>query len=174
MKKFFKDVWKEFKNKGETIGLIFCVIGFIILIVTGAWNLSKSLELLGVSLGLLSLGLAMISLGMSDKSDIRYTEILTRLDKNVSKVLEYYPSDKIDIPHGSSKDVVIKAPIAEAFVKGYVPEVTIKPEYSIEISKIKAQARLDADTMKVGYVRGELYQIEDGSWAIHWGGKYQL
>lgn len=37
-----------------------------------------------------------------------------------------------------------------------------------------AQKRLDEDTQRAGYVRGELYQRDDGSWAIHWGGKYPL
>lgn len=41
-------------------------------------------------------------------------------------------------------------------------------------SKAAAQKRLDEDTKRVGYVRGELYQLEDGSWGIHWGGKYPL
>ena len=51
------------------------------------------------------------------------------------------------------------------------PEVLIKPD---KTSKEKAQARLDADTKKVGFVRGEIFEKEDGSWAIHWGGKYPL
>ncbi len=41
-------------------------------------------------------------------------------------------------------------------------------------SKAAAQKRLDEDTQKVGYVRGEIYQLQDGSWGIHWGGKYPL
>jgi tetrahydromethanopterin S-methyltransferase subunit G len=41
-------------------------------------------------------------------------------------------------------------------------------------SKEAAQDRLDNETKKVGYVRGELYQLPDGSWGIHWGGKYRL
>ena len=44
----------------------------------------------------------------------------------------------------------------------------------ISRSKAAAQKRLDEDTKRVGYVRGELYQLEDGSWGIHWGGKYPL
>jgi len=41
-------------------------------------------------------------------------------------------------------------------------------------SKAAAQKRLDEDTKRVGYVRGETYQLEDSSWGIHWGGKYPL
>jgi hypothetical protein len=43
-----------------------------------------------------------------------------------------------------------------------------------EQSRIEAQKRLDEDTKTVGFVRGEVYQLEDGTWAIHWGGKYPL
>lgn len=41
-------------------------------------------------------------------------------------------------------------------------------------SQAAAQKRLDEDTRRVGYVRGEIYQLDDGSWGIHWGGKYPL
>ncbi len=41
-------------------------------------------------------------------------------------------------------------------------------------SKVAAQKRLDEDTKRVGYVRGELYLVKDGNWGIHWGGKYPL
>jgi len=44
----------------------------------------------------------------------------------------------------------------------------------VKRSKAAAQKRLDEDTKRVGYVRGEVYQLEDGSWGIHWGGKYPL
>ena len=40
--------------------------------------------------------------------------------------------------------------------------------------KIAAQRRLDEDTKRVGYVRGEVFQTEGGRWAIHWGGRYPL
>ena len=42
------------------------------------------------------------------------------------------------------------------------------------VSKAAAQKRLDKDTKKVGYVRGEVYQLDDGGWGIAWGGKYPL
>ncbi len=41
-------------------------------------------------------------------------------------------------------------------------------------SRAAAQRRLDEDTKRVGYVRGEIYQLEDGNWGIHWGGEYPL
>ena len=37
-----------------------------------------------------------------------------------------------------------------------------------EASKIRAQARLDDDTKKFGYQRGELIRHPDGRWAINW------
>lgn len=40
--------------------------------------------------------------------------------------------------------------------------------------KEAAQKRLDDDTKRVGYVRGELYEAQKGKWAIHWGGKYTI
>lgn len=55
-----------------------------------------------------------------------------------------------------------------------VYEPTIKSDESrlskeeIENSKRKAQKRLDEDTKKVGYQRGELYQLTDGSYGIKW------
>lgn len=41
-------------------------------------------------------------------------------------------------------------------------------------SKVATQKRLDEDTKKVGYVRGEIYEMDDGKWGIHWGGEYPL
>jgi hypothetical protein len=35
-------------------------------------------------------------------------------------------------------------------------------------TKDEAQKRLDEDTQRAGYVRGELYQTKDGNWGINW------
>lgn len=43
-----------------------------------------------------------------------------------------------------------------------------------EKSRQRAQRRLEEDIARVGYQRGELRQLDDGSWAISWGGKYPL
>lgn len=45
----------------------------------------------------------------------------------------------------------------------------ILSEEEIEESRQKAQKRLDADTEKVGYIRGKLYQLKDGRYGIEWG-----
>lgn len=92
---------------------------------------------------------------------------------NLTRVLSYYePSeDKLEFPPDLSKNVVIEPPPATASAEVVAPKVeTLTPE----ASRAKAQARLDADTKKVGYVRGELFQKENESWGIHWGGKYPL
>jgi hypothetical protein len=55
------------------------------------------------------------------------------------------------------------------------PSAQIAVKELLEVqSKEAAQRRLDEDTKRVGYVRGELFQNMDGSWSIHWGGKYPL
>ncbi|MFC2018251.1 hypothetical protein ACFLTQ_02990 [Chloroflexota bacterium] len=129
---------------------------------------------MGVALALFSLAMAFLSLYFSHQSDAKYTENLTRIDANVAK-LEYYQSeDSLDIPDGIPQ-VVITPPTVHPKITGYPPDVSIKlsPE-NAEISKVKAQARLDADKARVGYVRGELYRKDDDSWAISWGGKYPL
>jgi len=166
--------WNQIKIRLEPCGVVSFIVGFILLLVAllATTDTGSQINLLGISLALFSVGLGLVAIGMSARSDIRYTETLSRIDVNVTKVLESYePSeDKLDFPPGLSKNVVIKPPPATAYadVAGRV-EVTTP-----ELSKVKAQARLDADTKKVGYVRGELFQKEDGSWGIHWGGKYPL
>jgi len=80
----------------------------------------------------------------------------------------YVPSDRIEL---TSRDPILNAPTAGATVEAQVPIVAaLTPEES----KAKAQARLNADTKRVGFVRGELFQKADRSWAISWGGKYPL
>lgn len=66
-------------------------------------------------------------------------------------------------------------PSAEAFgtptVMVGAPKLS---EEEIERSRQVAQRRLDEDTKRVGYQRGELFRRDDGVWAIRWGGKYPL
>ena len=88
---------------------------------------------------------------MATKSDKLYTEVLERIDSNMKKV-----------PHILADKVT---PQAQQLVllnetKAYTKEA--------------AQTRLDEDTKRVGYVRGELYEVEKNKWAIHWGGKYPI
>lgn len=167
--------WNQIKIRLEPVGFIILVIGIAVLLVAVIAPIKTDLQinLLGISLALSSVGLGLVAIGISAKSDIRHTEILSRMDANLTRVLDYYePSeDKLEFPPDLSKNVVIKPPPATAYADVAAPRVEVTTP---ELSRAKAQARLDADTKKVGYVRGELFQKEDGSWAIHWGGKYPL
>ena len=106
---------------------------------------------MGASLGLLSVGLGFIAVGMTAKSDKRYIELLERVDRNVAR-----------LPLMLKGDVL--TPSGHLLAK----------EMLGEQSRIAAQKRLDEDTKRVEYVRGELYQLDNGSWGIHWGGKHPL
>jgi hypothetical protein len=166
--------WSQIKIRLEPLGFVAFILGVLVLLAVFIAPISTDLQinLLGISLALFSVGLGLIAVGISAKSDIRYTEILSRIDTNLTKVLEFYkPSeDELEFPPGSSRNVVIKPPIATAYA-----DVAARVEVTTpELSKAQAQARLDADTRKVGYRRGELFQKEDGSWGIRWGGKHPL
>lgn len=161
MGKFLNKLWHQIKTRGEDIGITFFVLGFLVVILfAGLIFASVSIEanlfstLLFVGLALISVGLGFTSVGMSAKSDKRQTDLLERLDKNVTMLPLLFKGD-------------ILTPSGQRAVKAV-------EELRKEQSKEAAQRRLDEDTRKVGYVRGELFQNEDGSWSIHWGGKYPL
>jgi len=136
------------------IGGVFLIFGAGLLIwqfVLVLYGLRTETGLLTLSLGLLSVGLGFIAIGMSSEADKRHTDLLKRIDTNVS----LWPT----------------------LVKGDVlrpPGQPAAKEALGEQSRVKAQNRLDEDAKTVGFVRGEVYQLEDGTWAIHWGGKYRL
>ena len=154
MSNFLKKQWREMKDKGENVGIIFFILGFLLLVIIFALLLSgKRTEIgfLAISIGLISVGLGFTAIGMSAKSDKRHTELLERLDKNIALLPTLFKNDILTLPGQLlAKEMLSKQ------------------------SKEAAQKRLDEDTQRVGYVRGEVYQLEDGSWAIHWGGKYPL
>lgn len=166
--------WSQIRIRLEPLGFVAFIAGIVVLLVALFAPIETDLQinLLGISLALFSVGLGLAAIGISAKSDIRYTEILSRIDANLTRVLEFYdPSeDELEFPPDLSKSVVIRPPAAAARAEVVAPKVEVTPE----LSKARAQARLDADTRKVGYRRGELFQKEDGSWGIHWGGKYPL
>jgi hypothetical protein len=166
-------LWDQIKTRLEPVGVVFLILGVGVLLGAAFAPIDPGLRttLLGISLALFSVGLGFMAVGISTVSDIKYTEILLRLDRNVTKALEFLPGvDRFDFPPTSPRNVVITPPPATAYadVGGRVEVTTARP------SKAQAQARLDADTKRVGYTRGELFQKEDGSWGIHWGGKYPL
>jgi len=171
MSKFFKELWLRIKNIGEIVGVVFVILGVLVLFTQFALVLSDpqtESDLLGVWLGLFSVGLGFIAIGMSQKADKKYTEILNKINTNVVNMLDNFERgrDIIEQPIGN---VIVKPPPAAVVVEAMPPEVTVEKK-----SKAAAQKRLDEDRQRVGYVRGEIYQLEDGSWGIHWGGKYPL
>ena len=156
--KFLNGLWHRIKTGGEDIGLPFIIIGFSIVILLFSLTLADvPIEVtlfstvLSLGLALISVGLGFTSLGMSAKSDKRQIDLLERLDKNVAELPLLFKGD-ILTPSGHR---VIKELLGGR-------------------SKEAAQKRLDEDYRRVGYVRGELFQNNDGSWSIHWGGKYPL
>ena len=151
-------LWYQMKAAGENAGLVFLIPGFLLLFTLLGLSLADvQIEftvfaiLLSLALGLTSVGLGFISVGMSAKSDRRQSDLLKALDKKVSALPLIFKGD-------------ILTPPGQAAVKALVEEQ----------SKEAAQKRLDEDTKRVGYVRGELFQNEDGTWSIHWGGKHPL
>ena len=154
MSNFPKKQWREMKDKGESVGIIFFVLGFLLLVIIFALLLSGKLteiDFLAISISLMSFGLGFTAIGMSAKSDKRHTELLERLDKNMALLPTLFKNDILTMPGQLlAKEMLSKQ------------------------SKEAAQKRLDEDTQRVGYVRGEVYQLEDGSWGVAWGGKYPL
>lgn len=168
-----RDTWHEIKDRGENIGLVFILLGALLLLAQFALVLSglrTEIGLLAASLGLLSIGLGSVAVGMAAKFDKKYTDILNRLDRNVFQILSKYEAydvalDTIEEPVGGVT-VKVEPAAAATDLRG---KVTVENK-----TKATAQKRLDEDTNRVGFVRGEVYQLEDGSWGIHWGGKYPL
>ena len=154
MKELLRQLWEGMKARGENIGLPFLIIGgslvifrFILVLV----GVSSDLTLFAVGLALVSVGVGFTSVGMSAKSDRRQTDLLNTLDKKVSALPLMFRGDTLTPPG----QVAVRALLQEQ-------------------SKEAAQKRLDEDTRRVGYVRGELSENEDGTWSIHWGGKHPL
>lgn len=151
-------LWDEFKNRGESIGRVFLIVGLVVLsvqFVLVICGLRTETGLLGASLGLLSVGLGFIAMGMSRKADRNYTNLLNEINKKVTDLPRLLKGDTLT-PYGQQV-------AAET-----------EREAQIERSKVEAQKRLDEDTERVGYVRGELKKNDDGTWSIAWGGKYPL
>ncbi|GAH18715.1 unnamed protein product [marine sediment metagenome] len=171
MSRFLKELWARIQNSVEIIGFVFIILGVLVLFgqFALAWSgLRTEGDLTGVWLGLLSVGLACIAIGLSQKADKKYTEILSKINTNVVNMLDNFERgrDIIEQPIGN---IIVKPPPVAVVAEVVSPEVTVEKK-----SKAAAQKRLDEDRQRVGYVRGEIYQLEDGSWGIHWGGKYPL
>jgi len=151
-------LWHQIKTRGEDIGIAYFILGFSTMILFAGLifahiSIEASLldRVLFIGLALISVGLGFTSVGISTNSDKRQAELLARLDKNIGELPLLFKGD-------------VLTPSGHKAVK----------ELRGKQSKEVAQKRLDEDTRKVGYVRGELFQNEDDSWSIHWGGKYPL
>lgn len=145
------------KSHGEAIGIPLLILGCATLLLAFVLTLigAEVLYLIFLVLALFSVVLGLIAIGMADKADKRHTELLERLDKSVARLPLMFKDD-------------ILSPSGQLTAKERTEEE------ADEQSKIATQRRPDEDTKRVGYVRGEIYQVEKGKWAIHWGGKYQL
>jgi hypothetical protein len=171
MGKFFKKCCASILNSGESIGVPIFLLGIlalIVLLIRLVLGSQPNGELIGVMLGLFSVGLGFIAIGISAKSDKRHTERLDSIYTGIGSLLEGFNREQ-DIVKKSTGDVIVKAPLITATAKVVPPGVTAEKK-----SKEAAQKRLDEDTKRVGYVRGEVFQLEDGSWGLAWGGKYPL
>jgi tetrahydromethanopterin S-methyltransferase subunit G len=154
MSDFLKKQFHEMKDRGEDIGIIFFLLGFLLLVILFILLLlgkRSEIGFVSIVIGLMSFGLGFAAIGISAKTDKRHTELLERLDRNITLLPTLFKND-------------ILTPPGQMLAK----------EMLGKQSKEAAQKRLDEDTKRVGFVRGEIYQLEDGSWAIHWGGKYPL
>ncbi len=163
---FLKKQFHEMKDRGEDIGIIFFFLGFLLLVVLFILLLlGKRPEVAFVSIviGLMSFGLGFAAIGISAKADKRHTELLNKIYTNTVSLQEQ------DMIKGPTGNVVVKPLPLKLVLTTYPPEVKVEKK-----SKEAAQKRLDEDTQKVGFVRGEIYQLKDGGWGIAWGGKYRL
>ena len=74
-------------------------------------------------------------------------------------------------PKGIPSDVVFGTPT----ITVGTPELS---KEEIETSRLKAQQRIDEDTKEVGYQRGKLFLLKDGSYGVAWevnvGGKITI
>lgn len=156
------------KRNGESIGIPMLGIGLFLIIIISIIGIfgNPTLEALSIALALFCAGLGLIAIGSANKHDVDITTILQRME---SKMNYLEGVDKLSEPSKGRKDVTIKPPLATVVAEALPPRVEIKGQ-----TKEEAQKRLDEDVRKVGYLRGELYQLEDGSWGIHWGGKYPI
>ena len=155
MSSFQKSILRFMKTIARPVGLVFSITAFFFLffesILSLVGILAFDFKLAALLFGMLSVGLGLIAIDISAKADERHTDLLERLDKNVARLPALFKGDVLTPPGQLlAKDIFSKQ------------------------AKTAAQKRLDEDTKRVGYVRGELFLNEDGSWSIHWGGNYPL
>ena len=144
------NLYEKLKMQAAAGGIILFILGFILLVLSAVLSCIPTTAesvykvVFPAALGTISLGIGLIAVGVTVESDKRYTELLGRMLRQMES-LQYKLGDKIALSIGSP-----------------------------DRNKEDAQKRLDEDTKKVGYQRGDLFQNKDGTWSINWGGKYPL
>jgi len=139
--------WNFIRRGAGPIGFTTFLLGLLTLIVAFFLALLNKLpiEIVGLTLGLFSVGLGSIAIDRSFESDEKYTALLKELRQRVIKLPAMFKNDMLSL----SGQLAVEIDVANE-------------------SKESAQRRLEEDAKKVGYVRGELYQLPNKSWAIHW------
>jgi hypothetical protein len=145
--------WDSIKKSARLLGVVTLSLGVLALIVAFFLTVfhKSATETIGLMLGLFSVGLGCMAIDTANTSDSKYTMLLKQLRQDVAKLPTMLKNDVLS-PSG---------------------QLAVETQVTNE-SKESAQNRLDEDYKKVGYVRGELYQLPDGSWGIHWGGQHPL
>jgi hypothetical protein len=111
--------------------------------------------------------------------NVPLTALINRLKTLKIAGFELVLNDYVPASDPANPNMIYMVQLRRSLGKEALVSETVKaPRLSdkqIEESRERAQHRLDADTKKVGFLRGELKQsTEDGSWSIAWGGKYPL
>ena len=141
----------ESKYKSEAIGFLILIVSFIALVVVCI--LDPDTGFIGIVLGAISVGLGFIAIGMAAKLDKDVANIPDNLSKNDTLVL--------------TVEQVIRNVLTNQ-VKLKNKDFDLQFSLTDKQSQENAQKRLDEDTKRAGIQRGELFQLQDGSWAIHW------
>ena len=162
------------ESQGAVIGGFLLVVGTILLLyqLISVLFYSSATEtgLFGWSLGLVSVGLGVIAIHLSIKIGKIHAKSLTRLYESFIAYRIEWLTDKFTPPTQEQKKEILERLERLKEERLEIP----KEERPEEDSKSAAQRRVDEDKKRVGYVRGEIYEIEDGKWGVNWGGKYPL
>ena len=161
------------RNWWQKIGIVLLAFGlalFCIQFILLGVNISlDDTNLLIYASGITSIGLGFLAIGLSKETDKKYTNYFILLEELLKTLMKNF-EDSTDIIEKPSGNIVVtpKPAIVHAGVSG---KILVR---ATKFTKKTAQKRLAEDTKKVGYVRGKIYPLEDGSWGIKWGGEYPL
>lgn len=172
LQQLLQRIWLSIRSEGERAGFVLIAVGsllvlaLLLLILIEDPRLTLVVALFGVALGCISIGLGLMSVGTAQKSDEKHMELLSRIDGGLLDLLSNMDAgDKVEV---GGKELLNVSPILNA------PPTDTPKAANIMESRMLAQKRLDEDAKRTGRLRGELYQLPDGKWAIYWGGKHPL